>query len=122
MNPAPTNTDTTEQMPACGPAPHSPTLDCETAALMRGWMLPILDRAASWQALCETLHTKGYALGFREGHLCLTDQISGSPVCTLRSLGTGLRELVTRLGRPVVRPSRDTPAMGELKSRLTPSA
>lgn len=100
--------------------PTFASLDCETAVLLRGWILPILDRASSWPALTEALAHKGYALAFRESRLCLTDMSSGEAVCTLRSLGTGLRELVTRLGRPAVRPTRHDPAAGDLCNKPTP--
>ena len=51
--------------------PDAPTLDCETAALMRGWLRPLVDQAAGWPAFIEALSTRGYGLVFRQGRLWL---------------------------------------------------
>jgi len=104
----------------CPAEPFYTALDCETAALMRGWLLPIFTGASSWPALCAALQAKGYALAFRYGTLCLTDQHTGVSVCSLQSLGTSLRELVGRLGRPVVRQTLNEPGRGELHTSGEP--
>ncbi len=100
--------------------PFHTVLDCESASLMRGWLLPILNRASSWPALCEALQANGYVLAFRHGTLCLTDQHTGAPVCSLQSLGISLRELVVRLGRPVARRTDRDTGRGELHTSGLP--
>ena len=77
-------------------------MDCETAALMRAVIRPVFTSAASWAGLASSLHEKGYRLRFQNGRLCLLDKTSGSRVCGLRFLGLELKDLVGRLGRPVV--------------------
>ena len=49
------------------PAP----LDCETNALLRLFLAPILETAPDWASLAEALGEKGYDLCFREGHLVI---------------------------------------------------
>ena len=80
----------------------SSELDCETAALLRATIRPVFDTAASWASLADILKEKGYRLAFREGRLCITDRATGQRVCGIRFLGFELRELVKRLGRPIV--------------------
>ncbi len=80
----------------------STELDCETAALLRAAILPLFTSAASWANLAEILKEKGYCLSFRKGSLCLTDQVSGDRVCGMRFLGLDFKELVQRMGRPIV--------------------
>ncbi len=77
-------------------------LDCETAALLRAVIRPVFEGASSWTTLMDTLRVKGYRLAFREGRLCITDRTTGDRVCGLRFLGLDLRDLVGRLGRPIV--------------------
>lgn len=95
-------------------SPDSPAIDSETAVLLRGWLRPLIDRSASWPALAAALDAHGYALAFRDGRLCLTNRTTGACICTMRFLGTGLKDLVARLGRPAVRPVPGRPASGEL--------
>lgn len=95
-------------------SPDSPAIDSETAVLLRGWLRPLIDKSASWPALAAALDAHGYALAFRDGRLCLTNRTTGACVCTMRFLGTSLKDLVARLGRPAVRPVPGRPAAGEL--------
>ncbi len=80
----------------------SAELDCETAALLRASIRPLFTNAANWGALSDILREKGYSLAFRDGRLCLTDQATGGRICGLKFLGFELRELVRRMGRPMV--------------------
>ncbi|WP_299641745.1 hypothetical protein [uncultured Ruegeria sp.] len=80
----------------------STELDCETAALLRAAIRPIFASAASWGNLTDILKDKGYRLVFRQGRLCLTDRTTDARVCGLQFLGLEFRELVSRLGRPIV--------------------
>ncbi|NOD61928.1 MULTISPECIES: hypothetical protein [unclassified Ruegeria] len=80
----------------------STELDCETAALLRAAIRPIFVSAASWSNLADILKEKGYRLAFRQGRLCITDRTTDARVCGLRFLGLEFRELVSRLGRPIV--------------------
>ncbi len=80
----------------------SSDLDCETAALLRAAIRPIFASAASWSTLSDILKDKGYLLAFRQGRLCITDQETGQRICGLRFLGLEFRELVRRMGRPIV--------------------
>jgi len=95
----------------------SPPIDSESAALLRCWLQPLIARSSSWEALSAALARRGYALGFRDGRLCLTNRQDGTCICTMRFLGAGLTELVGRLGRPVVRPLPGRPAAGVLCPR-----
>ncbi|MCT4554864.1 MAG: hypothetical protein N4A53_09280 [Pelagimonas sp.] len=76
--------------------------DCETLYLWRCVLMPVVEGAHSWQALAQDLSHKGYGLGFCRGHLVILDE-AGAPLCTGSSLGTPLRDLAARLGRPNVR-------------------
>ena len=80
----------------------SKELDCETAALLRAAIRPIFASAASWGNLTDILKDKGYRLVFRQGRLCITDRTTDTRVCGLRFLGLEFRDLVNRLGRPIV--------------------
>ncbi|WP_170325783.1 hypothetical protein [Ruegeria arenilitoris] len=82
----------------------SSELDCETAALLRATMRPLFDTAASWASLTDILKDKGYRLAFRQGRLCITDRVTDARVCGLHFLGFEFKELVRRLGRPIVVP------------------
>ncbi|MGI9367271.1 MAG: hypothetical protein ACR2O2_00415 [Ruegeria sp.] len=96
----------TEKQGAGAQAPLAKTtdLDCETAALLRAAIRPIFSNAANWGSLAETLKEKGYRLVFRQGRLCLTDTDTDARVCGLNFLGFEFRDLVSRLGRPIVVP------------------
>lgn len=89
--------------PADGlPAP----LDCETLALLRCFLGPILEHGRSWSEIAERLAAKGYGLTFREGHLVILTE-DGTALCTGRALGTPLRDISERIGRPSIRASVD---------------
>ena len=88
--------------------------DCETAALLRACLCPVFDGATSWKGLAERLGARGYGLAIRDGHLVVKDRASGRHVCSARDLGTSLRDLAQRLGRPMVLARRDRVAGGEL--------
>lgn len=92
-----------------GPAANDPIPvppDCETAALLRGFLTPILEQARSWDELTRRLGAKGYGIAFRAGHLVLLRLDTGAAVCTGRFLGVPLRVLSDRLGRPHVKVHR----------------
>ncbi|WP_209504570.1 MULTISPECIES: hypothetical protein [unclassified Ruegeria] len=80
----------------------STELDCETAALLRAAIRPIFVTAASWGNLADILKDKGYRLVFRQGRLCITDRATDARICGLRFLDIEFRELISRLGRPIV--------------------
>ena len=104
--------------PAAGDVPaapfDTPAIDCETAALLRAWLCPLLATADSWPGLVRTLDAKGYGLAIREGRLVLTRTDTGRRYCSARFLGTSLRELSARLGRPCVRARTDRAGAGEI--------
>ncbi len=92
----------TENPGAISARQASTELDCETAALLRATILPVFSSAASWAGLTDILKDKGYRLVFRDGRMCITDHATGDRVCGLRFLGLELKDLVLRLGRPIV--------------------
>ena len=92
----------------------SRTVDSETAALIRAVLRPLFDHPDSWVSLLNQLRDNGYGLAFRAGRLCLTDHATGHRLCSLRFLGITLSDLVTRLGRPIVRALPGQSADGEL--------
>ncbi|GHG99954.1 hypothetical protein GCM10010961_36210 [Pseudodonghicola xiamenensis] len=84
------------------PDPDHPAIDSESAALLRGWLQPLIADSPSWPALEQALAAHGYGLAFRNGRLCLMrDDVC---LCSMRFVGVGLRDLAPRLGRPTVRP------------------
>ena len=89
-------------------------MDSETAALFRASLCPLIRQSVSWPGLMDTLRAKGFGLAFRDGRLFLTNSVTGTRVCTLRFLGMPLRDLVARLGRPIVRALPGQRADGEL--------
>lgn len=90
------------------PTPALPTrLDCETAALIRGFLRPIFEKALSWSDLCTRLAARGYDIEFRDGRLVIMARESNRPVCTGRDIGEPLSELSIRLGRPQLKLGRD---------------
>ena len=101
------------QLAAFSPA-VADEFDCETAALIRAALCPLFDAATSWKALSDGLGARGYGLAIRDGRLVVTNMATGRRVCSARYLGTGLRDLAPRLGRPVVLARRDRAAAGEL--------
>ena len=96
--------------------PDAPRLDCETAVLIRSWLRPLVDNATGWAALIDALSGKGYALTYGNGTLWLTEAGTGRRICTMRHLGSGLRDLVSRLGRPALRPIPGRPSSAELRA------
>lgn len=108
--------DTIAADPTAGPwSPEidQPEMDCETAMLFRAWMRPLFDGAGDWTTLVRVLRDKGYVLAIRDGRLVLTQGDTGRRFCSVRFVGTNLRELSQRLGRPCVRARSDRPASGD---------
>lgn len=85
-----------------GTAPRT-AIDSETACLLRSFMVPAINGARDWRDLNARLERKGFAVAFRDGRLIFKSVDNGREVCTGRFLGTPLRDLVRRLGRPSVR-------------------
>ncbi len=83
--------------------PLPPALDCETLALMRGFLTPILETAESWDSLTCQLRHKGFGVAFRAGHLVILKLDSGEALCTGRALGVPLRDISARIGKPCIR-------------------
>jgi hypothetical protein len=92
----------------------APEVDCETAALFRASLRPLISKSVSWPGLMDALRVKGFGLAFRGGRLFLTNHTTGSRICSLRFLGMPLAELVAQLGRPIVRALPGQRADGEL--------
>lgn len=92
----------------------APLIDSETAALIRAWMCPLIDDADSWSGLARCLAARGYALAIRSGRLVLLQRDTGTVLCSLRFMGTSLRELSKRFGRPMVRPVPGATASGDI--------
>ncbi|TCS65327.1 hypothetical protein EDD52_104113 [Primorskyibacter sedentarius] len=76
--------------------------DSETVSLLRSFLCPILDQARDWKNLRATLVKRGYGLAFREGHMVIVEADTDRVICTGQHIGTPLRSLVQRLGRPSV--------------------
>lgn len=89
------------------PAPLPAPLDCETSALLRGFLTPIFEHASSWADLKAQLAAKGYNLAFHAGHMVVLNVDTHQPLCTGAALGVPLRTLSARLGRPCVKVHRD---------------
>ena len=102
----------TGKLPEAQPAMDR--FDCETAVLMRAVMLPIFEQATSWSGLIDRLERKGYRLGFRQGRFCVLSTSDGVRICGLRFLGLSLRDLVERLGRPLVIAHTGNDAAGDI--------
>jgi len=102
-------------VPALPPDLDHPAIDSEAAALLRGWLQPLIDASPSWAALEQRLAAHGYGLVFHDGRLCLTRE--GDCLCSMRFVGAGLRDLAPRLGRPAVRPLPGRAACGTLCRR-----
>ncbi|WP_170331645.1 hypothetical protein [Ruegeria arenilitoris] len=94
----------------------SSELDCETAALLRATMRPLFATAPSWASLTDILKNKGYRLAFRQGRLCVIDRATDARICGLHFLGFEFRDLVRRLGRPIVVP-RGNSADGDILAK-----
>ncbi|GGG69805.1 hypothetical protein GCM10011415_16620 [Salipiger pallidus] len=81
--------------------------DSETAALLRQALLPILEQAPDWPSLAAGLARKGYALGFRMGHMVIMSAETGAILGTGHGFGAPLASIARRIGRPVLRLGRD---------------
>ena len=83
------------------------SMDSETACLLRSMMVPTIQAARDWADLTRALERKGFALSFRDGRLIFRRLEDDREVCTGGFLGTPLRDLVKKLGRPCVRAHAD---------------
>ena len=88
-------------------APAPPALDCETAMLLRSFLLPAIEAAENWADLSDRLGGKGYGIAFRDGRLVFRRRDTGDEVCTGQTLGAPLRDLSRRLGRPCIMAAPD---------------
>ena len=88
-------------------APAPPVLDCETAMLLRSFLLPVIEAAESWADLSDRLGGMGYGIAFRDGRLVFRRRDTGNEVCTGQTLGAPLRDLSRRLGRPCIMAAPD---------------
>ncbi|WP_299926618.1 hypothetical protein [uncultured Pelagimonas sp.] len=77
-------------------------IDCETQALLRLFLGPILETAPNWSEIDTRLSEKGYGLCFREGRLVILNE-NGEAICTGRGLGIPLAEIANRIGRPSIK-------------------
>ncbi len=77
-------------------------LNSETAVALRSVVAPIFRTAEDWRDLQKKLAQKGFGLTFRKGHMVLTDIATGVAICTGKFLGTPLKEMSARLGRPQI--------------------
>jgi hypothetical protein len=84
-----------------------PVMDSETACLMRSFLVPAIEAARNWADLRSALEEKGLTIGFRDGRLVFKRLETGEELCTGHSLGTPLRELSVKLGRPSIRANAD---------------
>lgn len=94
------------------PAP----LDCETRAMLRLFLSPILEQSDSWAEIAERLAVKGYSLTFREGHLVVLND-HGEGLCTGTDLGIPMALIAARIGRPCVKAHRGGHS-GELRRAM----
>ncbi|KNG93436.1 hypothetical protein ATO11_12795 [Pseudaestuariivita atlantica] len=77
-------------------------MNSEAAAALRSVVAPIFRTAGDWRELQKKLAAKGFGLTFRKGHMVLTDIATGVAICTGKFLGTPLKEMSARLGRPQI--------------------
>ncbi len=84
---------------------HEAAIDCETAAMLRGALMPVIRSADSWPDLVRRLESKGYGLVIHDHKLVLIDTRSDRLLCTGKFLGTPLDELRGRMGRPRINTS-----------------
>lgn len=80
-----------------------PPLESETQMLLRAFLLPLIETAASWGELRNALGQKGYDIALRRGRMVLIKLDTGEAICTGRALGAPFKELSTRLGRPSIK-------------------
>ncbi|MGH1415529.1 MAG: hypothetical protein ACRBB0_18720 [Pelagimonas sp.] len=76
-------------------------IDCETQALLRLFLGPILETASDWDEMSSRLTDKGYGLTIREGRLVILNE-QGTAICTGRGLGVPLADITNRIGRPTL--------------------
>jgi hypothetical protein len=114
QTPVPDTTARPRPVPSPAPSIDAPAIDSESAALFRAWACPLLARAESWAGLAASFEARGYGLAIRDGRLVLIRRAGGECLCSLRFLGSSLRELAARLGRPMVRPLPGGGSSGEL--------
>ncbi|WP_050927976.1 hypothetical protein [Aestuariivita boseongensis] len=88
-------------------AAQSAALDSETACLLRSFLVPAINAARDWHELTVKLHDMGYDLSFRDGRLIFKRANDGAEIGTGEFMGTPLRSLVDKLGRPSIRVSPD---------------
>ncbi|MCT4611034.1 MAG: hypothetical protein N4A70_17760 [Pelagimonas sp.] len=74
-------------------------LDCETQALLRLFLNPILETSANWAEIAQRLREKGYDYDFVEGRMVILNDMA-KPLCTGRDLGVPLAEITQRIGAP----------------------
>lgn len=87
--------------------------DFESAVILRHKLLPIFDKATTWTELIDALKIENLGLSIKGGRLILINQSDGTWVCTGRFLGNPLAALVSKLGKPHVRPHSGTKGNGE---------
>ena len=78
--------------------PQSHALDCETASLLRSFLLPIFEKATAWENLREGLMAKGYEPAFRDGHLVLCNLDTPQILRLSSLLSAPLHSRIERLG------------------------
>ncbi|MGY9048756.1 hypothetical protein P775_03030 [Puniceibacterium antarcticum] len=78
--------------------PHF-ALDCETAALLRRFLLPIFEKAKVWEELRQDLLTKGYEIAFRDDLLVLCNLDTPQILRVGSLLSASLHSRIERLGR-----------------------
>ena len=88
-------------------AAHQVAMDSETACLLRSFLVPAINAARDWQELTVKLHDMGYDLSFRDGHLIFKRSADGQEIGTGEFMGTPLRSLVSKMGRPCIRVHAD---------------
>jgi hypothetical protein len=76
--------------------------DSETASWLRAFLCPILEQAKDWQNLRTALTQRGYKVAFRGGHMIIAYADTDRAICTGQHIGTPLRSLVARFGRPSI--------------------
>lgn len=81
-------------------------IDCETQALLRLFLSPILETASNWREISDRLGQKGYGLSFRRGRLVILNE-HGDAISTGRGLGVPLAAIAKRIGRPSIRAQID---------------
>ena len=78
------------------------TLDPETAVTLACHLVPVFEKAASWDELVKGLAVRGFTLRMESGDLALVCTATGLSICTCRSIGQDGPTLAKRLGKPCV--------------------